>query len=97
MKGIIKRPIITEKATQLSEALNQYSFVVDKKATKEEIKREIEQLYGVKVVKVRTHIMPKKPKYRYTRTAIIRGAKPSFKKAIVTLAEGNEIDFYKNI
>ncbi len=97
MKGVIKRPIITEKATHLSEALNQYSFVVDKKATKEEIKRDIEQLYGVKVVKVRTHIMPKKPRYRYTRTSVIRGARPSYKKAIVTVAPGEEIDFYKNI
>ncbi len=97
MKGVIKRPIITEKATQLSENHNQYSFVVDKKATKAEIKHEVERLYGVKVEKVRTMIMPKKPKYRYTRTSIIRGHKPSYKKAVVTLAEGHEIDFYSNI
>ncbi len=97
MKGVIKRPIITEKATQQSEQYSQYSFVVDKKATKGQIKHEIEHLYGVKVKKVRTHIMPKKPKYRYTRTSIIRGHKPSYKKAIVTLEEGHEIDFYSNI
>ncbi|HYX06783.1 MAG TPA: 50S ribosomal protein L23 [Bacteroidales bacterium] len=65
---IIKRPIITEKLTQLQDEYNRYSFVVDRNATKADVKNEIERLYPeVKVTKINTMIMPSKPKGRYTK------------------------------
>ena len=96
-KMILVKPIITEKAESLSENLNQYSFVVDKKANKTEIKKAVEQMYDVKVASVNTAIMPAKAKNRNTRSGLIRGRVSSYKKAMVTLAEGNEIDFFGDI
>lgn len=96
-KMILVKPIITEKAESLSENLNQYSFVVDRKANKIEIKKAVEQMYDVKVASVNTAIMPAKAKNRNTRSGLIRGRVSSYKKAMVTLAEGNEIDFFGDI
>ena len=81
----------------LGEKLNRYAFRVDKTANKIEIKNAVEQLYGVKVVAVNTSIHPSKNKSRYTRSGMISGRTQSYKKAVVTLKEGDKIDFYSNI
>ena len=74
-----------------------YTFKVAKDSNKIEIAKAVEALYDVKVVKVNTLIAPAKKRNRYTKAGIISGRVPSYKKAIVTLAEGNTIDFYSNI
>lgn len=89
--------MITEKSESLSEELVQYSFVVAKKANKIEIKSAVEQLYGVTVESVNTMIMPGKTKIRNTRSGLQKGKKSSFKKAIVRLSEGEEIDFFGDV
>ena len=94
---IMIKPIVTEKATALSEKLNRYTFCVSPNANKYQIKSLIEDLYGVKVTSVNTMNYEGKNKQRYTKAGIIRGKKPAFKKAVVTLAEGETIDFYSNI
>ena len=96
-KTILIKPIITEKAEQLSENLNQYSFVVDRKSSKIEIKDAVQKMYDVKVASVNTMVMPGKAKSRNTRAGAIRGRVSSYKKAMVTLAEGQEIDFFGDI
>lgn len=96
-KNILIRPIITEKAEGLSEKLNQYSFVVNKKANKVEIKKAVEKMYGVNVESVNTMIMPGKAKNRSTRSGVLRGRVSSLKKAVVTLSEGEQIDFFGDI
>ncbi len=96
-KTILIKPIITEKAEMLSDKRNQYSFLVDKGANKIEIKKAVEGMYQVSVESVNTLVMPGKEKNRSTRSGLIRGRKPSFKKAVVTLAAGEEIDFFGDI
>ncbi|MBA7533434.1 50S ribosomal protein L23 [subsurface metagenome] len=94
---ILLKPIVTEKMTAQGEEMNRFGFVVSKKANKIQIKQAVEEMYGVNVVSVNTMIYAGKSKSRYTRTGIIKGRSKSFKKAIVTLAEGDTIDFYSNI
>ena len=96
-KQILVKPIISEKAESLSEKLNQYSFVVNKSANKVEIKKAVEAMYNVSVKAVNTLIMPGKTKSRFSRTGVQKGRQSSFKKAIVTLAQGEEIDFFTEI
>jgi len=96
-KTILIKPIITEKAEVLSETLNQYSFVVDRKSSKIEIKNAVQKMYDVKVASVNTAVMPGKAKNRNTRSGMIKGRVSSYKKAMVTLAEGFEIDFFGDI
>ena len=91
------KPIVTEKANMLSEKFNRYTFSVSPCANKYQIKSLIEDLYGVKVVSVNTMNYEGKRKQRYTKAGIIRGKRPAYKKALVTLAEGETIDFYSNI
>ncbi len=93
---ILKKPIVTEKMTDLNES-GKYAFIVDNKANKVEIKKAVEKMYGVTVVKVNTSLTSSKPKTRYTKSQIISGRTPSQKKAIVTVAEGEIIDFYSEI
>jgi large subunit ribosomal protein L23 len=95
--SVLKKPVVTEKYTELGEKYGQYGFIVDKKATKDQIKAEVEKLYQVNVADVRTMVYAGKTKTRYTKRAFIHGRKPSFKKAVVTLKEGQTIDFYANI
>ncbi|MDR0393486.1 MAG: 50S ribosomal protein L23 [Puniceicoccales bacterium] len=95
--GIIIKPIVTEKMTQLSEKLNRYGFRVDKRANKIEIKRAVEALYNVTVIDVNTMIVAPKKRSRYTKNRLVEGRKPSWKKAIVTVKAGEQIDFYSNI
>lgn len=96
-KQIIIKPLITEKSEHLSENLTQYSFVVNKNANKIEIRKAVEQMYGVVVDSVNTAVMPGKSKVRNTRSGLQKGRKPSYKKAIVRLSEGDEIDFFGDI
>lgn len=96
--GIIIKPIITEKQTAITEKMpNRYGFRVSPDANKIEIKKAIEDMYGVTVADVNTANYSGKRKSRYTRSGVITGKQSSFKKAIVTLKEGNTIDFYSNI
>ncbi|MBN2484573.1 MAG: 50S ribosomal protein L23 [Bacteroidales bacterium] len=94
---ILLKPIVTEKLTAQAEKLNRYGFVVSRRANKIQIKKAVEDMYGVTVENVNTMVYAGKNKSRYTRTGIIEGRKNSFKKAIVTLAQGETIDFYSNI
>ena len=94
---IIKKPVITEKMTAISEKLNKYAFNVDKNANKIQIKEAIEKLYDVKVEAVNTMNYDGKKKSRYTKAGVVTGRRPAFKKAVVTLKEGYTIDFYSNI
>ena len=94
---ILLKPIVTEKMTNLGEDLNRYGFIVHKSANKIQIKQAVEQLYNVKVAEVNTMRYPGKRKQRYTKSGISVGKTPSYKKAVVTLAEGEVIDFYSNI
>ena len=94
---IIKKPVITEKMTAISEKLNRYAFIVDKRANKIQIKKAVEDLYGVKVTAVNTMNYEGKSKSRYTKAGVITGKAKDTKKAVVTLAEGETIDFFSNI
>jgi len=94
MKNILIKPYITEKTEKLSENLNRYTFIVNKKANKIEIKKAIEEMYNVPVLAVNTIIMPAKAKNRMTRGGVIKGRKASYKKAIITIPEGEMIDIY---
>ena len=96
-KKILVKPIITEKAEILSENLGQYSFIVNKKANKVEIRKAIEEAFGVNVESVNTINMPSKRKNRNTRSGILRGSISAYKKAVVTLSEGDTIDFFGDI
>ncbi len=95
--NIIVKPLITEKMTALGEKLNRYGFVVEKRANKLQIKGAIEELYGVEVAAINTMNYSGKLKSRFTKTGVIAGKTKAFKKAIVTLAEGETIDFFSNI
>ena len=90
-------PIVTEKANAISEATNRYSFKVSPDSNKFQIKDAVEKTYGVKVVGVSTMNYDGKRKQRYTRSGIIRGKVAAFTKAVVTVAEGETIDFYGNL
>jgi len=92
-RDIIKRPVITERSSDLM-SQKKYSFVVDIRANKTEIKQAIEQIFKVKVVKVNTMRMPAKPK-RYGRYS---GYRPEYKKAIVTLSEDSKpLEFFESV
>ena len=77
---ILKKPLITEKASALSEKSGKYTFLVEKKANKVEIKKAVEKMYGVNVEEVNTLIIASKPKNRNTKTRVISGRKSSYKK-----------------
>ena len=94
---IIIKPVITEKMTEMGEDLNRYGFIVNRKANKLQIKKAVEDLYGVEGVAVNTMTYRGKTKSRFTKTGIISGKTASYKKAIITVAEGETIDFYSNI
>lgn len=94
---VLIKPIITEKANNQTEKLRRYAFKVSRQANKLEIKKAVENFYGVSVVEVNTVVVPGKNKTRYTKAGFIKGMKPSYKKAYVTVAEGDTIDLYANI
>ncbi len=86
--------MITEKAEKLSTKRNQYTFLVAKDCNKIEVSNAVEKMYNVSVDSVNTMMMPGKPKARNTRSAILKGQKPSYKKAVVTLKAGDEINIF---
>ena len=94
---IIVKPVLTEKMTMLTDKQRQVAFVVAKEATKIEIKKAVEAMYGVSVLEVNTQRYQGTAKSRYTKAGVVSGRTPSFKKALVTLAEGDSIDFFSNI
>ncbi len=94
--SILKRPLVTEKVSSLNEK-GKYGFVVDVAANKVEIKNAVEKMYGVNVEKVNTISLMGKLKVRSTKAGMLSGRKPNLKKAIVTLAAGEVIDFYGNV
>lgn len=95
--GIIIKPIITEKMTIQGEKLNRYGFIVDRFANKVQIKKAVEEMYGVTVSDVNTMNHHGKRKSRFTKAGILSGRTNHIKKAIVTLAGEDKIDFYSNI
>ncbi len=94
---ILLRPIVTEKMTSQGEKFNRYGFMVSRKANKLQIKKAVEELYGVNVEAVNTINYGGKTKTRYTKSGMMGGRSAATKKAIVTLAKGETIDFYSNI
>jgi len=94
--SILRKPLITEKVSALNEK-GVYGLIVDKHANKVEIKKEVEKTYNVTVRSVNTMCYAGKRKVRYTKLGLSRGKQPAYKKAIVTLKEGEVIDFYSNI
>ncbi len=91
---ILIKPVLSEKANKQAEKMNRFTFIVDRKANKLEIKKAVELFYGVQVEEVNTQVVPSKLKAKYTKAGFIVGRKPAKKKAIVTVAEGDTIDIY---
>ena len=94
--SVLKKPLVTEKVSALNEK-GKYGFIVASDANKVEIKKAVEKQYGVNVERVNTMNVMGKLKTRYTKAGVLSGRRPSYKKAIVTLAEGEVIDFYSNV
>ena len=94
---VLIKPIVTEKSNKLSDKSRTYAFKVSRKANKIEIKKAVQEFYGVNVIDVNTVVVPGKHKSRFTKAGFISGVKPAFKKAYVTVAEGESIDLYANI
>ncbi|MBE0674802.1 MAG: 50S ribosomal protein L23 [Bacteroidales bacterium] len=94
---ILIKPIVTEKMTAQGDKFNRYGFIVARKANKLQIRKAVEDLYGVKVEDVNTMVVAGKRKSRFTKSGVLAGKESTVKKAIITLAEGETIDFYSNI
>lgn len=94
---ILIKPIVTEKMTDQGEKANRFGFIVAREANKIQIKKAVEELYGVTVESVRTMIYGGKKKSRFTKSGVLTGRTSTYKKAIITVAEGDTIDFYSNI
>ena len=95
--SILIKPVITEKATKMSEVSNCFTFLVKKNANKVEVKKAVEAAYGVSVEKVRTINVRVERSNRHTKTGMVTAQKGAFKKALVQLADGDVIDFYTNM
>ena len=95
--NILLKPIVTEKMTSQGDKFNRYGFLVDRTANKLQIKKAVEELYNVSVEAVNTMRYGGKIKSRNTKSGLLTGRTAATKKAVVTLAEGNKIDFYSNI
>ncbi|HEY9535145.1 MAG TPA: 50S ribosomal protein L23 [Mucilaginibacter sp.] len=94
---ILKKPLLTEKVAQITEKLNRYAFIVDPRANKIQIKTAIEAMYGVNITAVNTMRYVGKLKSRNTKAGMVSGRAATVKKAIVTLKDGETIDFYSNL
>jgi|ERR671913_356386 large subunit ribosomal protein L23 len=97
LSEVLIKPIVTEKSNKLTDKARTYAFRVDRKANKLEIKKAIHEFYGVTVVDVNTVVVPGKTKTKFTKAGFISGRKPAFKKAYVTVADGETIDLYANV
>jgi len=95
--NILLKPIVTEKMTSQGDKFNRYGFIVARNANKLQIKKAVEELYGVTVDSVNTMRYGGKLKTRNTKSGLLKGKTIATKKAVITLAEGNKIDFYSNI
>lgn len=96
--SVLKKPLITEKMTAATDKNGSIGFIVDRNATKEQIKSEIEKLYGVEIASINTMVVAPKSKSKYSKTAgFTKGRTVIYKKAIITLKEGKKIDFFENI
>src|SRR5688500_12265603 len=96
LSEVLIKPILSEKANAQQDTLRRYAFKVARKANKLEIKKAIQEFYGVTVVDVNTAVVPGKNKTRYTKKGFVQGQKPAYKKAMVTVADGETIDLYSN-
>ncbi|MFD2742845.1 MULTISPECIES: 50S ribosomal protein L23 [Sphingobacterium] len=94
---IIKKPVLTEKASILTEKQNRYAFKVDHRANKIQIKEAIEAMFGVTVVGVNTMVVAGKAKSRFTKAGNVSGRAPKYKKAVITVKDGDTIDFYTTL
>ena len=94
---VLIKPLLTEKANAQQEKLKRFAFKVQKRANKLEIKKAVEDFYGVTVACVNTLVVPGKSKSKFTKTGYVKGVKSGYKKAMVTLEEGSTIDLYSNI
>jgi large subunit ribosomal protein L23 len=94
---VLIKPLLTEKANALQEKRRTYSFKVARQANKLEIKKAVEDFYGVNVEDVKTSVVPGKNKSRMTKTGVLKGRKSPYKKAYVTVADGEAIDLYANV
>ena len=94
---VLIKPVLTEKANAQQEKMRRYAFKVNRKANKLEIKKAVETFYGITVIDVNTSVVPGKTKTRSTKAGMVSGRKMGYKKAIVTIAEGDTIDLYANI
>lgn len=94
LADVLVKPLLTEKVNLQMEKSGRYTFEVSKMANKLEIKKAVEEFYGVKVAEVNTVIVPGKNKTRYTKAGFLKGVKPAYKKAIVTLNDGDSIDLF---
>ena len=90
------KPLITEKATQLTERRGVYTFRVSPEANKYQIKKLVEELYGVKVERVNTMVVRGKNKSRWTKSGLLRGKTNEWKKAVIKVAGDQNIDFFSN-
>src|SRR3978361_1200817 len=97
LSDVLVRPVLSEKVNKQTEKFNRYTFIVDRKANKLEIKKAVEEFYGISVQEVNTLVMPSKAKSRNTKAGVVSGRKPAKKKAVVTVAEGETIDLYGNV
>jgi large subunit ribosomal protein L23 len=93
---VLVRPLFTEKIAYLQDAQNKFAFEVDRTANKIEIKKEVELRFNVKVVDVNTMRMPGKMRQQMTKSGRFYGRRPEWKKAVVTLAQGEKIEMFEN-
>ena len=93
---VLIRPLYTEKIARLQESENKYAFEVAKNANKIEIRRAIEKKFDIKIISIQTMTMKGKMKQQLTRGGRFSGRRPDWKKAIVTLAEGDKLDLFEN-
>ncbi len=97
LTNVLVKPVLSEKVNKLMDKNRSYTFIVDRKANKLEIKKAIEEFYGVTVTDVNTMVVPGKNKTRYTKAGFIKGQKTALKKSVDTVAEGEEINLYGEI
>ena len=97
LSEVLIKPILSEKINKQTEKMNRYAFVVSRKANKLEIKKAVQEFYGIQVIDVNTAVMPGKAKSRNTKAGVVSGRKSAKKKAYITVAAGETIDLYATV
>ena len=97
LSEVLIKPILSEKINKQTEKMNRYAFVVSRKANKLEIKKAVQEFYGIQVIDVNTAVMPGKAKSRNTKAGVVSGRKSAKKKAYVTVKAGETIDLYATV